>query len=281
MTTYSAPSKVPGRVTFPDNPRRDAYWIEPAAIVATLVVFIIYSTWRAFMGDYYSTYAVTNHDPWHLAANLTRPGAIQPHYWSPFYSPYIPLGLKLGVWPISAALYVLIIPLSFRLTCYYCRKAYYRAIFQDPGACAVKEAFSRRNYTGETKLPTKLFNFHRYALYLILILVAFHWWHFYEAFHYRQDGVEHFGMGLGTLVIAADTLALSLYVFSCHSFRHLTGGSFDYFSRNKGRFSVWKRVSSLNINHGQFFWISLITVGLADLYVYLIASGAITDLRFF
>jgi len=38
-------------------------------------------------------------------------------------------------------------------------------------------------------------------------------------------------------------------------------------------------LSVLNERHMLYAWISLITVGLTDLYIRLVASGAITDLR--
>ncbi len=40
-------------------------------------------------------------------------------------------------------------------------------------------------------------------------------------------------------------------------------------------------MSVLNLRHGLFAWISLPAVVLTDLYVRLVASGAITDPRFF
>ena len=47
---------------------------------------------------------------------------------SPMYSPPVPSPVD---W-LSPAVFVLWIPLGFRLTCYYYRKAYYRAFFWDP-----------------------------------------------------------------------------------------------------------------------------------------------------
>ena len=52
----------------------------------------------------------------------------------------------LGSWPEwlswlpgqSPAWLILIFPLSFRFTCYYYRKAYYRAFALNPPACAVQ-----------------------------------------------------------------------------------------------------------------------------------------------
>jgi hypothetical protein len=67
---------------------------------------------------------------------------------------------------------------------------------------------------------------------------------------------------------------------SCHSLRHLAGGKLDCFScsrRAQVRYSLWQRLTSLNRNHMAWAWISLISVTLADVYVRLLAVGAITD----
>ncbi len=286
MATQQAPPRGTVRIEAPDNNRKDAYWLAPTAILTTFTIFVVYSTIRAFMGKYFATYYDGHNFPW-MAANLSGPNAIRPHYWSPFYSPYIPgylpflKGLKIATWPISAALYVMVFPLAFRASCYYCRKTYYRAVFRDPEACAVKEKFARRNYTGEAKLPARALNFHRYAFYAAVILVFFHWYHLYNSFFYTQNDHTKFGVGLGTIIFLIDTLALTAYTFSCHSWRHLVGGVVNRFSKAKGRFRIWSGVSRLNEYHGQFFWISLVTVLLADLYVFLVSSGRITDLRIF
>jgi hypothetical protein len=44
---------------------------------------------------------------------------------------------------------------------------------------------------------------------------------------------------------------------------------------------MWRKVSALNARHMLLAWVSLVTVAVADLYVRLVASGAITDLRLF
>ena len=89
-------------------------------------------------------------------------------YLSPLYSPCIATicgharaGSKfvhaptVGVvgpwWAISPAILVLVVPLGFRFTCYYYRKAYYRSIWRSPAACAVKEP--HKAYRGESRLP--------------------------------------------------------------------------------------------------------------------------------
>ena len=44
-------------------------------------------------------------------------------------------------------------------------------------------------------------------------------------------GAESFGIGVGTLVLAANVVLLSGYMFGCHSLRHLVGGCVDQLSR--------------------------------------------------
>jgi len=85
--------------------RRDAWWLELVPAIALLTAFGIYATLRAFEGNYYE---------WGP-------------YLSPFYSPLVDPHHRW--WPFSPALLILIWPLGFRVTCYYYRKAYYRAFF--------------------------------------------------------------------------------------------------------------------------------------------------------
>jgi hypothetical protein len=80
------------------------------------------------------------------------------------------------------------------------------------------------------------------------------------------------------------TSFLTLYTFSCHSFRHLVGGSVNSYSEaplGMLRHRLWTRVSKLNINHMAFAWISLFGIILCDLYIRQVASGAFLDIRFF
>ena len=57
---------------------------------------------------------------------------------------------------ISPALLILIVPLGFRLTCYYYRRAYYRSIWLSPPNCAVADGHG--SYSGETRFPLILQN---------------------------------------------------------------------------------------------------------------------------
>jgi len=85
-----------------------------------------------------------------------------------FYSPLIDANHRW--WKLSPAILILGGPLSFRATCYYYRKAYYRAFFLDPPSCAVGNPtqIQRRD-----EISIHLQNLHRYALYLAIIFLAF------------------------------------------------------------------------------------------------------------
>jgi hypothetical protein len=250
--------------------RTDRWWAEPTITGAVLIGFVIYSTWAAFQNaDYYA-----------------RP------YLSPFYSPCLAavcgharagstfvhaptVGILGPWWAISPAIVILIVPLGFRMTCYYYRKAYYRAIWLAPAACAVREPHKR--YTGETRLPLVLHNAHRWFFFLGLLLNCILTWDAIEAFHFANG----WGMGLGTVVLVANAALLWTYSISCHSCRHIVGGRLKHFSRHPVRFKLWGFVSKLNARHMQIAWVSLIFVALTDVYVRLVASGTIHDPRFF
>ena len=234
--------------------RRDSWLVEILPVIVVLGGFGLYATLRAFEGKFYE---------WGP-------------YLSPFYSPLIDANHRWWKW--SPAILILGGPLSFRATCYYYRKAYYRAFFLDPPSCAVGEP--KRSYSGETKFPFILQNLHRYALYLAIIFLAFLWKDAFHAFFF--DG--KFGMGVGTLVLLVNVCLLSIYTLSCHSLRHLAGGKLDCFSCatfGKPRFAAWRGLTFLNERHMLFAWVSLFSVGFADIYVRLVSSGAIRDVRIF
>jgi hypothetical protein len=233
--------------------RRDAWWVEIVPVVILLGAFGIYATLRAFEGKFYE---------WGP-------------YLSPFYSPLIDPGHHW--WRFSPALLILAGPLGFRATCYYYRKAYYRAFFLDPPACAVSERAKRR-YRGETSFPFILQNLHRWFLYLAIVFLAILWKDAIRGFFF-EDGI---GVGVGSLVLLANVILLTLYTCSCHSLRHLVGGKLDCFSCTSlgpTRHTAWGWLSGLNRRHMLFAWMSLISVGLADLYVRMVSSGFLKDIR--
>ncbi len=239
------------RTGFAATERRDAWWLAPLVQGLVLAVLIAYANWAALQN-----------------ANYRWGG-----YLSPLYSPLITVDWL----PLPPSLLILLPPVLFRATCYYYRKAYYRSYFLDPPACAVGELRGAR-YRGETAFPLVLQNLHRYLFYITFLYLPFLW---SDVVHAANFGGS-FGVGLGTLVILANTTALTLYSFSCHSARHLVGGGLDCFSCSAGaraRHAAWKGASALNARHMLFAWMSFFTVCGADLYVRLVASGVIHDMR--
>jgi hypothetical protein len=178
-------------------------------------------------------------------------------------------------WNLSPAFLVLWIPGGFRATCYYYRKAYYRSFFGLPPGCAVRDV--SKSYTGETRFPFILQNIHRYFFWLGIPVIAFLWWDVVMAFNFGG----RFGMGAGTVVLFVNSALLSLYTFSCHSCRHLCGGGLNVLSKAPARHGLWTIVSRLNERHMAIAWVSLIWVGLADVYIRLVSMGYIKDVRFF
>ncbi|MEX2261268.1 MAG: hypothetical protein WD696_04920 [Bryobacteraceae bacterium] len=247
--------------------RSDTWWLSPLLVFLGLGTFVVYTTWAALQGEHY--------------------------YWGPYLSPfYSPelfgdsphswLGLKPGWWPgfvlWSPAILVLWAPGLFRLTCYYYRGAYYKSFWADPPACAVGEP--RKSYWGENSLPLILHNIHRYFLYLaigFLFVLSYDVW---KAMWFTDaaTGSVSFGVGFGTVLLAANVVCLGGYALGCHSLRHLIGGRFDLLS--PVRLKTYDCVSCLNRRHKVWAWTSLCSVGLSDLYVRLLSMGVIrTDWR--
>jgi hypothetical protein len=243
---------------FGETQRRDAWWVEILPVLLLLGGFGVYATLRAFEGKFYE---------WGP-------------YLSPFYSPLIDPGHRW--WKFSPALLILVGPLGFRATCYYYRKAYYRAFFLDPPACAVSES-TKRSYKGETSFPFILQNIHRYFLYLAILFLVFLWHDAYKGFlFFGRLGALEFGVGLGSLILVANVTLLTLYTFSCHSLRHLAGGKLDCFSCSAfgpPQHKAWCWITALNERHMLLAWSSLISVGLTDFYIRMLAAGVFKDIR--
>ncbi len=244
--------------------RRDAWWIPPLRVALGLGILGVYAAVVVFLGNDYL---------------YTKGGA---HYLSPFYSPDLH---SLAGWnmPVSTAIWVVWAPLGLRATCYYYRKAYYRAYFFAPPACAVSGP--RRKYGGEGRLPLILQNAHRYFFYLATIVLGFLWYDAIRAFFFRgPGGALHVGLGLGTLVLLLNVIFLSGFTFGCNSLRHIVGGKLDCFTCSlaaRGRHKLWRGVSFFNARHMEWAWISLFWVCASDLYIRLAAAGVFHDPRIF
>jgi hypothetical protein len=243
--------------------RRDAWWLSPLLVACGLTAFGIYSVIVVVQGSDYL---------------YSGRGA---HYLSPFYSPDLQSILGVDV-PFSPAFLVVWVPLGFRLSCYYYRKAYYRSFFLAPPACAVS-APQRWRYRGEASFPYVLQNLHRYFLYLAIVVLGFLWYDAIRAFFFRDaQGALELGVGLGSLVLLGNVVLLTAFTFGCNSLRHLVGGRLDCFTCSRvaqTRHRLWRGVSLLNRRHMAWAWLSLTSVALADLYVRLAAMGFFHDPR--
>jgi hypothetical protein len=105
--------------------RTDRWWIQPLVTFLALTAFVVYSAWRVFSGQYYvyEPYVSLYYSP--CLVTTCDPGAI-------------PAG-PISWWTLSPALLIAWIPLTFRFSCYYYRKAYFRSFWLSPPACAVPE----------------------------------------------------------------------------------------------------------------------------------------------
>ena len=268
VTTVAAERRTGTRPA--QNLRIDQWWLQPLVTFTVLTAFVVYSTWAAFWPHDFLALAPHTHGNRLL---------------SPFYSPCITshcgpgnLGTSwhlLSWWPYSAALLVLPFPLAFRFTCYYYRKAYYRSFWMSPPACAVPEP--HKGYTGESRFPLIIQNIHRYAWYFAIPLPIILGWEAYKSLQFHPG----WGLSVGSIILFVNALLLATYTASCHSCRHLCGGHLNAFSKGPARYWLWKKVSFLNSHHMGLAWVSLIVVGLTDLYVRLVASGAFRDPKLF
>ena len=252
--------------------RRDNWWLEPLTTGLGFLVFIIYSTWAAFQGKHYwyESYLSPFYSPL-LFIESSAPGAAPlSHAWFGSWPSWWP-----KIIPSSPALLILIGPLSFRLTCYYYRKFYYRAYFASPPTCGVT-ALPQKNYKGEEGLF--LFqNIHRYTMYVAIFYIVVLCYDCFSAFF--RNGV--FGIGVGNIIMLVNVALLSCYTLGCHALRHLIGGSRNCFSCENGgehlSYKIWKPVSWLNSRHMFWAWVSLIWVGFTDFYIRMVSMGIFPD----
>jgi hypothetical protein len=248
--------------------RQDAWWVQPAVVAILLSAFLVYATWAAFQNAHY-TYGP---------------------YLSPFYSPelfgsspHAWFGPKPGWWPallpFSPALIILPFPGLFRVTCYYYRGAYYKAMWADPPSCTVKEP--RDIYRGEQSFPLIMQNVHRYFLYVALLFLLFLARDVWDALWFTDPatGITSFGVGVGTLILALNVVLLSSYTFGCHSLRHIVGGYLDQLAHRPVRRTAYACASCFNRWHMRWAWMSLFCVAFADIYIRLCSMGIWHDVR--
>ena len=251
----------PHRLGFLATLRRDAWWFEPGLIAVGLTIFLGYLTVAAFL------------DGWDYGVGPYLSPVFEPKLHGPF-----------SQWWFSPALLILWVPVGFRATCYYYRRAYYRSYLLQPPGCAVGDF--QRKYSGEARFPLILQNLHRYFMYPALVFVIFLWIGAIRGFYNGDEIVRGhvaetgWGIGLGSIVLCVNAFLLMMYTFSCHSFRHFVGGGLDCFSCSawtRARKRLWDRVTAWNENHRLWAWSSLVWIVFTDVYIRLVANGNITD----
>jgi hypothetical protein len=264
MTTTS-PAPAAGRAAIAARTlRTDRWWFPPAIQATGLILWIAYAVSRTFMqSDYF---------------------VAQYHYLTPFYSPCLSTGCVQEAaefgrflpdwWFLPYAAVSLPFLLLFRLTCYYYRKAYYRAFWLSPPACAVAEPHD--TYTGETRFPLLFQNAHRYFFYAAVLISVINTFDAIRAFG-TEDG--EFGLGLGNIILVVNVILLWAYTASCHSCRSIIGGKLNHFSKHPVRYKVWGWVSVLNGRHMLLAWVTLATLAITDFYIWGLASGWYSDPR--
>ena len=258
--------EAPGRARIAARTLRTGrWWVQPLVTAVLLTAWVLYA----------------------LVRTASQRAYFVPefHYLSPFSSPCVtascnPQAMDFGQWlgkfPPFVPFGLLVLPflLGFRLTCYYYRKAYYRAFWLSPPACAVAEP--HRKYTGETRFPLIMQNLHRYFFYIAALISLINTYDAIRAF-IKEDG--SFGLGLGNLILVANVVLLWLYTASCHSCRSIIGGRLNHFSKHPTRYKAWLFVSRLNAKHMQLAWTTLGTLALTDFYIMAVSAGWFSDLR--
>jgi hypothetical protein len=257
---------APGRASIPARTlRTDPWWRAPLITFSLLSIWVGYATVRA--------------------ASQRAYFAAPEHYLTPFSSPCVssscPDGAQdFGVWfgkfpPfIPLAIISLMFLLGFRVTCYYYRRAYYRAFWQSPPACGVAEPHGK--YSGETRFPLIIQNLHRYFWVFAGLVSIVNTWDVVQAF--RPEG-HTFGFGLGTIIMLANVVLLWAYTISCHSCRSIMGGRLNHFSKHPVRYKLWGYISRLNGKHQELAWTTLATLAITDFYIMAVSAGWISDLR--
>ena len=163
------------------------------------------------------------------------------------------------------------------MTCYYYRKAYYRAFWLSPPACGVAEPHAK--YSGETRFPLILQNVHRYFWYAAMLVGCILTYDAVLAF--RNDDHEWGHAGLGTLLMLDQRrphLALHAVVplLPAHHRRPAAA-----LLQAPGALPAVDLGLAAQPRPRAYAWFSLFSVALVDLYIFLLATGTINDPRFF
>ncbi len=242
-------------------------------MAAYLAIMVVYSTWRGMMEADFWIFEEFGRSAGHQTMWIESEGS---HVLSPLFSPLvIPRGDGLGsmvplelAW-MSPAMFILIFPIGFRATCYYYRKAYYRAFMQQPTGCAVSKPWDE--YSGETGLLL-VQNLHRYFMYVALIYLPILSYDVWMSVNFHSAANVHsYGVSVGSMMLLVNLILLTGYCFGCHAFRHLVGGGANEWTANpmsRLKYRMWRFSTLFNENHRDWALYSLFWVMIADFYIY-------------
>ena len=263
---------LPMKKGFGATDRIDAWWKGPSAMAFYLGIMVVYATWRGFMEADFWFFSEFGRSAGTQTMAIESNGS---HVLSPLFSPLIIPGqgafggpIPEALWWLSPAMFILIFPAGFRGTCYYYRKAYYRAFFQHPTACAVSKPWN--SYKGETGLLI-VQNLHRYFMYAALAYLPLLTYDVWLSINFHQGDVDAYGVSVGSLILLVNVLMLTGYTLGCHAFRHVVGGgSNDWTSSRMARlkYKLWKFSTKLNEKHKDWALYSLFWVMFTDFYIY-------------
>ena len=239
-------------------------------MAAYLGFMIIYATWRGLMEADFWFFEEFGRSSGNQTMAIENQGS---HVLSPLFSPLIypdeTSWIPRELWWMSPAMFILIFPAGFRGTCYYYRKAYYRAFFQQPTGCAVSKPWNE--YKGENGLLV-VQNLHRMFMYVAVIYLPILTYDFWLSINFHDSGGAHyFGISVGSLILLLNVIMLSGYTFGCHAFRHVVGGGSNHWTGtpiNRVKYVMWRFSTKLNERHKDWALYSLFWVMLTDFYIY-------------
>jgi len=283
--------KLPMKRGFGRTDRSDDWWKGPTAMAAYLGIMIVYATWRGFMESdfwFFSQLGASSCANWEVAETFTEVSGCQTmaienqgsHVLSPLYSPLLfprSTWIPKDLWWMSPAMFILIFPAGFRATCYYYRKAYYRAFLHQPTGCAVSKPWNE--YSGETGILI-VQNLHRYFMYIALIYLPILTYDIWLSINFHNGGAHSYGLSIGSLVLLLNVTLLGGYTLGCHAFRHVIGGGSNNWTgtpMKRLKYRMWRFSTSLNEHHKDWALYSLFWVMLADLYVWACTDFGLTD----
>ena len=235
----------------------------------------------------FSEFGASSCENWETANSFKDVAACQTmsieqgsHVLSPLYSPLIfpqSSWIPKGLWWMSPAMFILVFPAGFRATCYYYRKAYYRAFFQQPTGCAVSKPWNE--YSGE-KGVLVVQNLHRIFMYIAVIYLPILMYDFWLSVNFHDETGDAFGLSVGSLILLLNVVLLSGYTFGCHAFRHVVGGGSNEWTGsaiNRLKYRMWKFSTKLNERHKDWALFSLFWVMFADFYIWVCQDFGLTD----